>query len=61
MVARGKQGKFRTEWNIELRRELNRFVDLICAIRGHIIQETLKMEHENRWECLYEYLLGRLA
>ena len=48
-------------WNFELWRELNSFADLNFAIRGHIIQETLKMEHENRWERLDEHLLARLA
>jgi hypothetical protein len=61
MVARGKQGKIRTEWDVELWREPNRLVDLNYAIRGHIIQEQLEMEHENRWERLYEHLLARLA
>ena len=53
--------KFRTEWDIELWRELNRLIDLNYATRGHIIQEPLKMEHENRWERLYEHLLARFA
>jgi hypothetical protein len=53
--------KNRTEWDIELWRKPNRLVDLNYAIRGHIIQELLKMENENRWECLYEHLLARLA
>ena len=48
-------------WYFELWRELNSFADLNYTIRGHIIQETLKMEHENRWKRLDEHLLARLA
>jgi hypothetical protein len=48
-------------WDFELWPELNNFADLNYAIRGHIIQETLKMEHENRWERLDEHFLARLA
>ena len=51
----------RTEWDTKLWCELNKLVDLNYAIRSHIIQEPLKMEHENRWERLYEHLLARLA
>ena len=57
----GNEYECRTERDIELWREPNRLVDLNYAIRGHIIQEPLKMEHENRWERLYEHLLARLA
>jgi hypothetical protein len=40
---------------------MNRFADLIYPICGRIVQEPLKMEHENRWERLDENLLTRLA
>lgn len=46
---------------VELRRELNRFVHLNYAIRGCIIQGTLKMEDENGWKRLMKHLLARLA
>ena len=36
-------------------------VDLNYAIRGHIIQEALKVEDENGWKHLDFHLLARLA
>jgi hypothetical protein len=43
----GNEGKARTWWDFELRRELNRLADLIYATRGHIVQKALKMEDED--------------
>ena len=57
----GNEGENRTKWDFELRRELNMFADLNYAIRVHIIQEPLKMEHENRWERLDKHLMVCLA
>jgi hypothetical protein len=48
----GNKGKNRTEWNFELWCEQNRLSGLNYAIRGHIIQEALNMEHENGWKHL---------
>jgi hypothetical protein len=53
--------KIVTEWDFEVWRELNRFTDLNYVIRGDIVQEPPKMEHENGWERLDEHLLARLA
>ena len=53
--------KNRTEWDFDLRRELNMLVDLNYAIRGHIIQEALKVEDENGWKHLDFHLQARLA
>jgi hypothetical protein len=53
--------KNRTEWDFELRCELNMLADLDYAIRGHIIQEALKVEDKNGWKHFDEYLLARLA
>ena len=51
----------RTEWNFELRRELNTLADLMYAIRGRVVQEALKMENENGWKLLDLHLLAHLA
>jgi hypothetical protein len=53
--------KNRTGWDFELRRELNILVDLNYAIRGHIIQEALKVEDEKGWKHLDFELLAHLA
>ena len=51
--------KNRTEWDFDLRRELNMLVDLNYAIGG--IQEALKVEDENGWKHLDFHLQARLA
>jgi hypothetical protein len=56
-----KRRKNRTEWDFELRRELNRLADLNYAIRGHVILEALKVEDENGWKHLNVHLLARLT
>jgi hypothetical protein len=48
-------------WYFELWRELNGLIDLNYVIRGCIVQESLKMEDENRWKRLDLYLLAHLA
>jgi hypothetical protein len=53
--------KNRTWWDFELRRELNRLLDLFYVIRCHIVQEALKMKDENGWQRLEKHLLARLA
>ena len=53
--------KNRTEWDFELRCELNWLVDLFYLVRGRIVQEALKMEHENWWKRLQKHLLARLG
>jgi hypothetical protein len=53
--------KNRTWWDFELRRELNRLVDLFYAIRCRIVQEALKMKDENGWQRLEKDLLACLA
>ena len=55
------EGKNRTKWDFELRRELNRLVNLNYAIRRGIVQEALKMEDENGWKRLDLHLLARPA
>lgn len=58
----GKQQKENnTEWNVEHRRETNRLADLNYTIRGHVIQEALKVEDENAWKHLNVHLLARLT
>jgi hypothetical protein len=52
--------KTRTEWDFELWREPNMLADLNYAIRGHVIQEALKVEDENRRKHLDLHLLARL-
>jgi hypothetical protein len=56
-----RNNKNRTEWDFKLRRELNWLANLNYAVRGRIVQETLKMENENRWKHLEKHLLARLA
>jgi hypothetical protein len=48
----GNKGENLTEWDFELRRELNRLSDLNYAIRCPIVEEPLKMEDENGWKGL---------
>ena len=60
-ITRGNEGNNRTEWDFELRREMNRFADLNYAIRGCIVQEPLKVEDKDRWKRLEKYLLARFA
>ena len=61
LASTGKTREDRTEWDFELRPELNRLVDLNLAIRRRIVQEALKMEHENWWKRLQKHLLARLG
>ena len=58
---RGNKGENHTEWDLELRRKLNWLADLNYAILSHVIQEALKVEDENGWKRLDEYLLARLV
>jgi hypothetical protein len=58
---RRNEEKHRTGWDFELWPKRNGLVDLYYAIRGNIIQEPLKMEHENGWKHLDENLLARFA
>ena len=53
--------KNRTGWDFEFRCELNWLVDLFYLVRGRIVQEALKMEHENWWKRLQKHLLARLG
>ena len=61
LSSTGKTREDHTEWDFELRRELNRLVDLYLAIRRRIVQEPLKMEDKNGWKRLDLYLLDHLA
>ena len=62
MAGMGKtKGENHTEWDFELWPELNGLADLIYALRCHVVQEALKMEDENRWKLLKEYLLSCLV
>ena len=55
------KGENRTLWDFELRRELDSLVDLNYAIRSRIVQESLKVEDENRWKHLDLHLLAHFA
>ena len=55
------KGETLTEWDFELRRELNGLVDLNYAVRCRIVQEPLKMEDKNRWQRLDLHMLAHLA
>ena len=54
-------GEIHTEWNFEHRCELDWLADLLHYIRGHIVQEPLKMEDKNRWKRFDLHLLTRLT
>ena len=56
----GNKEENRTQWDFELRCELDRISDFNYAIRGSITQKALKMEDENGGKCLYLQSLARL-
>lgn len=60
-LSRGKRRENRTDWDFELRCELNRLADLNHTIRCRIVQEALKMEDENGWKRLDLHLFARPA
>ena len=60
-LHRGNEKENRTEWDFELRCELNRLVDLNNAIHCRVVHQPLKAEDEDRWKGLNVHLLAPLT